>query len=266
MVSYFDGKTVIVTGAARSVGLAAARRFHELGASVMMADHDEKCVAREAKELDKGSGRVAFFKCAPTERLDLNNLLAATADAFSRVDVVVNGAARNLEGTGLNLESDAFDEAMTHNARSTFLLIRLAAEYMMQQNEEDARGGAIVNISSLDARQAIPGRFALGVSMAAVEQMTRSFAVDLAPHRIRVNAVAAGGMTGRWAGLLDTELREAVEKRTPMNRLAEPDEIANCVAFLASEEASFVTGQVLCVDGGRSAYDFTLPGSGDKSV
>jgi len=262
MTGQLEGKTAIVTGAARGVGLAIARRFFEAGANVVFADADEEAIQKEALSVDEKKERAIAFRCDPTQRLDLNNLLAAAVDAFDDLDILVHTASVVAAGEALELEESEFQRAFDVNVKSSFLLTQLAAKYMMKRATERERPrahGAIVNVSALNSYTVIPNRFALGVSMAALDQLTRSFAVAFAEHGIRVNGIAPGGISGRFSGLSNPDARQAVVERTPMHRLGEPSEIADAALFLASDQASFITGQVIVADGGRSIFDMPMP-------
>ena len=264
MAGALEGKVAIVTGAAEGVGLAIGRRFHDAGARVVFADADEDAAQEAAGLCDEARKRAIGVRCDPLKRLDLNNALAAATDAFDHVDVVCHAASVACPGSALDLDEEDFERAFDVNVKSAFILTQLAARQMIRQAQEtDRKGevGAIVNVSALNGFRVIPNRFALGVSMAALDQLTRSFAVAFADAGIRVNGVAPGGIAGRFAGLSDPEARKSVVDRTPMGRLGEPSEIAAAALFLASEQASFITGQVIVADGGRTIYDMPMPES-----
>ena len=262
MVGQLEGKTAIVTGAARGVGLAIARRFYQAGASVVFADADEETIQKEALALDEEKERAISFRCDPTKRLDLNNLMAAAIDAFDDLDILVHTASVVAAGEALDLEESEFQRAFDVNVKSSFELTQIVARHMIKrakENDQKRANGAIVNVSALNSYSVIPNRFALGVSMAALDQLTRSFAVAFAEDGIRVNGIAPGGISGRFSGLSDPGARQAIVDRTPMHRLGEPSEIADAALFLASDQASFITGQVIVADGGRSIFDMPMP-------
>ena len=262
MTGRLEGKTAIVTGAARGVGLAIARRFYDAGAHVILADADEEEIQKEALALDETRERAISFRCDQTQRLDLNNLMAAAVDAYDDVDILVHTASVVAAGDALELEESEFQRAFDVNVKSSFILTQIVAKHMIQrakENEQKRANGAIVNVSALNSFSVIPNRFALGVSMAALDQLTRSFAVAFAEDGIRVNGIAPGGISGRFSGLSEPEARKAVVDRTPMQRLGEPSEIADAALFLASDQASFITGQVIVADGGRSIFDMPMP-------
>jgi 7-alpha-hydroxysteroid dehydrogenase len=256
------GKTAIVTGAANGIGLAIARRFAAEGANVMFADADDARLQAEIGEEAETDGTIRYFSCDLRGKLAQANLVSATLDAFERIDILVNAARTVAVSDPLDPEADAVEEMLRVNALSALRLSQIVARRMIRQAEEDRQTegqvGSIVNISSIAARRTSPQLLGYSVASAALDQITRSLAVALAPHRIRVNAVAIGSVMS--ASLRETlkdhsEFRDDITGHTPMARIAAPGELADAVQFLASEGAGFVTGQVLTVDGGRTLLD-----------
>lgn len=253
------GKSAIVTGAANGIGLAIARQFAEKGANVMFADIDEKTLAAELGEQSDDSN-IRSFSGDLREKLTIANLLSATLDAFDQVDILVNGA-RQIELTDpLEADDDTVASMLANNVMPALRLSQLVAKRMIKQSEGQTEGdaGSIVNVTSIAARRVHPQLMAYSVSAAALDQMTRTLAVSLAPHRIRVNAVAIGSVmsTSLKNFLKDhREYRAEIEGHTPMGRIAAPGEVADAVQFLASDAAAFITGQIVTVDGGRTLLD-----------
>lgn len=256
------GKTAIVTGAARGVGLAIARQFADAGANVVFVDMDEAALAREIGQLCTDSSPVRMFAGDLREKLTVTNLLSYTADAFDRVDILVNAARQIMPTAPLDPEDASLDTLLDQNLFAALHLSQATARRMMKQarpeGSETASLGAIVNLSSIAGRLVHPDLLGYSVSMAALDQMTRVLAVALAPKRIRVNAVAFGSVMSASLGdaLRDHEAwRAEIIDHTPLGRIASPGEVSDAVQFLASDAASFVTGQVITVDGGRSLID-----------
>lgn len=255
-----DGKVAVVTGAAHGVGSAIARRFLEAGARVMICDEDEEALAAVGDSFkSEHEGRWVSFCCNLGGKLGVANLLAATVDAFDRFDILVNAARTVVLGDALNTTAETLDLSHQLNLRTPFVLSQAAAKKMIGAVEEGERpSGAIVNISSIAARRTAPEMLPYSIACAALDQMTRSMAVSLAPHGVRVNGVALGGVMTRGlkAALKErADLRAELTSVTPLGRVGEADEIAEAALFLASDRAGFVTGQILVVDGGRTLLD-----------
>ncbi|WP_135505953.1 SDR family NAD(P)-dependent oxidoreductase [Roseovarius aestuariivivens] len=253
------GKTVIVTGGANGVGLAVGRHFVDKGANVMFADMDEKQLAHELGENEDGSNK-RYFAGDLREKLTLANLLSATIDAFEQIDVLVNASRQVLPSDPLNPDDDAVEQLLQQNLITPLRLSQLVAKRMIKQAEdnETRMAGTIVNLSSIAARRTHPELLGYSVSCAALDQLTRSLAVALAPHRIRVNSVAFGSVMS--ASLKDTlrdnrDFRADIEEHTPLGRIASATELAETVQYLASEGSGFMTGQIMTVDGGRTLLD-----------
>lgn len=256
-----EGKTAIVTGAANGVGLAIARRFLERGAQVMFADMDEDRLAKEFAAVDAEEGAARYFAGDLREKLTIANLLSATLDAFERVDILVNGSRQMMPADPLSSDDDAVIDLLNQNLMTSLRLSQAVAKRMIKQAEADgdeAAGGSILNLSSIAARRTQPELLAYSVSSAALDQMTRSLAVALAPHHIRVNAIALGSVMSAslQASLKKNEdFRETIIDCTPLARIASAGELADVAQFLASDGSSFMTGQILTVDGGRTLVD-----------
>ncbi len=255
------GKTAIVTGAANGIGRAIARHFVDRGANVMFADHDEDLLENEVGEEARADGPVRYFGGDLREKLSVTNLIAATIDAFDRVDILVNANRQIALSDPLGIEDDAMEAMLQQNLLTSLRLSQQVARRMIAQSGRDggdAPAGAIINISSIAARRAQPELMAFSVACAAVDQMTRAMAVALAPKRIRVNAVAFGSVMSAslQSRLKDrADMRSEITGHTPLGRIAPPSELAEVVQFLASDGAAFMTGQIVTVDGGRTLID-----------
>jgi glucose 1-dehydrogenase len=260
-------RVAIITGGAKGIGGACARRFAAEGLKVVIADIDETAGEALARELDGGKGRAVFVGCDVSDRLSVNNMMAETRSAFGRVDVLVNNAAIISPGDILELEIAEFDRVMGVNLRGAFLVAREAARQMVQQiEEEDVRSEdarrryAIINMSSVNAQVSIGDQLAYTASKGALNQMTKAMALSLAPWGVRVNAVGPGSINTDILKAIadDKETMGKILSRTPLARLGDPDEIAAVTWFLASRDASYVTGECIYADGGRLALNYVM--------
>ncbi|MEM9395012.1 MAG: SDR family oxidoreductase [Pseudomonadota bacterium] len=261
------GKTAIVTGAANGVGLAIAKQFVDKGANVMFTDKDEQNLEAEVGKAREESDNARYYAGDLRERLTQANLLSATIDAFDRVDILINASRQIAVSDPLDADGDHVEAMMQQNMMTSLRMTQLIAKRMIKQAEEDGNdeeeAGAIVNLSSIAASQTHSQLLGYSIAAAALDQLTRSMAVALAPNRIRVNSVAFGSVMS--ASLKDVlkdnrELRGEILDCTPMSRIAKPAEVADAVQYLASPGAGFVTGQIITIDGGRTLLDpVTLP-------
>jgi len=259
-------RVVVVTGGGKGIGFACARRFGKGGFKVVIAEKDE-AAGREAETELKGLGIDALYvHCDVGERLDIHNLLAATLDAYNRVDVLINNAGIVASGTFLDVDEAEFDKVMRVNLRGAFLTGQAMARQMVKQIEVEGAGiderrcYAIINMSSVNAVMAIPDQVPYAVSKGALNQLTKVMALSLAGYGIRVNAIGPGSInTDVLKNVVrDSSARKKVLSRTPLGRIGEADEIASIAWFLAGPDASYVTGQCVYADGGRLALNYTV--------
>ncbi|SLN54906.1 SDR family NAD(P)-dependent oxidoreductase [Pseudooctadecabacter jejudonensis] len=254
------GKTAIVTGAANGVGLAIGRHFVAEGANVVFADMDEDRLEAELGSADVEPERYRTFACDLRQKLSINNLLSMTVDSFERVDILVNASRQMVSSDPLNPKEDHVETLLNQNLMTALRLTQATAKRMIKQAEDQEEGpvGSIINLSSIAARRAHADLLGYSISTAALDQMTRSMAVALAPHRIRVNAVAFGSV---MSSSLKHQLKEHDDYRseiidhTPLGRIAGPGEVSDAVQYLAADASNFVTGQIITVDGGRTLID-----------
>jgi 7-alpha-hydroxysteroid dehydrogenase len=261
MTLSIQGKTAIVTGAASGLGLAIARHFLDKGANVMCADIDEAQLEAECGAAARFEGTRRFFAGDLREKLTIANLISATIDAFDRVDILVNAARVFAMSDPLDPARDQVDLLLQYNLMTSLRMSQAVARRMIQQAERaetPGPAGAIVNLSSTAVPRSQPELLGYSIATAAVEQMTRSLALALAPKGVRVNAIAFGSMLSAslQTQLRETpDLREAIIAATPAGRIAAAAEIAETAQFLACDGAGFMTGQVIALDGGRSLLD-----------
>ena len=254
-----SGKTAIITGAAQGIGYAIAHRYVSDGARVIIADiNDEKGeIAQE--ELSK-LGEVLYVSCDVGERLDVHNLVAAAIDRFGEIDVLVNNAGIVVGGDFLEISEEDFDKVMRVNLKGAFLCSQAVAKHMVKRVENGGPTGCIINMSSTNAKLAIPAQIPYTISKGGVRQLTNVLAQYLAPHGIRVNAIGPGSIATEMLEAVNSnpEAMRKVLSRTPMGRIGEPAEIAGIAAFLASGDAGYVTGQTIYADGGRLGLAYTM--------
>ncbi len=251
-----EGKIALVTGAAQGIGAACTELLFREGATVVLSDMQAELAAERAAALDPGGERAAAIACDVGSRAAVVALVEAVVQRFGRLDIMVNNAAVSCSTTALELSEAELDQVLNVNLKGTFWGTQEAAKAMVA-----AGGGAIVNMSSAQAELAIPDRVPYGISKAGINQLTRIFAIALADQGVRVNAVGPGTiLTPLTAGLGKNEAAyRRILSRTPMGRLGRAEEVAAVVSFLASDEASYVTGQVLYPDGGRAHLNYTVP-------
>ncbi len=255
-----EDKVAIVTGGARGIGYAIARRFLDDGARVVLADRDDEAGSKAAAELG-GFGPVRFVECDVGERLDVRNLVASATDAFGEIDILVNNAAQLVAADFLDLEEGDFDRVLKTNLKGSFLCGQAVARQMVERVKEGGDPGVIINLSSVNAVFAIANQVPYSISKGGINQLTKVMALALAPHGIRVNAIGPGSiMTEMLETVMSNpEARETILSRTPLGRIGNPSEIAAIASFLASDEASYITGQTIYADGGRLPLNYTVP-------
>ena len=253
-----DNKSAIVTGAARGIGLAIAKRFVAEGARVMLSDINEQDGAAAAKALGPNA---RFTPCDVGDSAAVSKLIGETVKTFGGVDVLVNNAGVVHAADFLEIKEEDFDRVMRVNTKGVFLVGQAAARRMVEQVKAGRKPGAIVNMSSTSAVVVIANQIPYSASKGAVGQLTRVMALALAPHGIRVNAIGPGSiMTEILKSVAnDREAMRRILSRTPLGRIGKPEEVAAVAAFLASDDASYITGETVFVDGGRLALNYTVP-------
>ena len=246
------GRIVIVTGAAQGIGAACARRFAREGAHVVLADLDDV----RGQVLAEALGG-SYRHCDVGDKAQVDALVAAVLAAHGRIDVLVNNAGIFKAADFLDVSEADFDAVLRVNLKGSFLVGQAVARAMAA-----AGRGAIVNMSSVNGTLAIPTIASYNVSKGGINQLTRVMALALADKGVRVNAVAPGTIATELAAkavLTSDDARARILSRTPMKRLGEPAEVADVVAWLASDAASYVTGEIVTVDGGRMTLNYTVP-------
>jgi NAD(P)-dependent dehydrogenase (short-subunit alcohol dehydrogenase family) len=251
-----QGKVSIITGAANGIGQACARLFAEQGAKVVLADIQDAPGQALAQELQAQGQQASYVHCDVGRKADVDALVQQVLALHGRVDVLVSNAGIFKASPFLEVSESDFDEVLRVNLKGAFLMGQAAARAMKASG-----GGAIVHMSSVNGVMAIPEIASYNVSKGGINQLTRAMALALADDGIRVNAVAPGTIAtelARKAVLTSDAARTKILSRTPMKRLGEPEEVARTVAFLASDASSYITGEILTVDGGRMALNYTV--------
>ncbi|NVM76517.1 NAD(P)-dependent dehydrogenase (short-subunit alcohol dehydrogenase family) [Duganella sp. SG902] len=248
-----SNKVAVVTGATQGIGLACAQRMIAEGAKVMLVD-----IKPEGAEAAAALGEHArFFAADVSQKADVDAMVAATVAAFGRIDILINNAGVTHAANFLDLCEEDFDRVMRINLKSMFLCGQAVARVMVKQ-----QSGSIINMSSVNAELAIPNQVPYVVSKGAINQLTKVMSLNLVTHGIRVNGIGPGTILtelAKQAVMSSPESRNTILSRTPMGRCGEPEEVASIAAFLASDDASYMTGQTLYVDGGRLALNYTVP-------
>jgi NAD(P)-dependent dehydrogenase (short-subunit alcohol dehydrogenase family) len=247
----FNGKTVIVTGSTSGIGRAAAEAFGREGASVVLVGRHEPVLTEVAGAVRAGGGRPICCPADLTAADAPERIVQAALNAFGGVDVLVNAAGIISSGTLEATTDEVWDSMMAVNLRAPFRLMRAAAPHLT------ARKGAIVNVSSVNGLRSFPGVLAYCVSKAGVDHLTRCAAIEMAPLGVRVNAVNPGVTVTnlhRRSGMAEPQYAAFLERSKethPLGRPGQPDEIAALILYLASDRASWMTGETIPIDGGR---------------
>jgi len=251
-----QGKAAIVTGGAKGIGRAIVERFVKDGARVVIADVDE-----EAGQAVAAVTGARFVRCDVGDRGNAENLVVTTVGELGSIDVLVNNAGIVHAADFLEVSEADFDRILRVNLKGTFLVGQAVARRMVEQVKGGGRPGAIVNMSSVNAVFAIANQVPYSASKGGINQLTKVMALSLAPYGIRVNAIGPGSiMTDMLASVnKDKAARNRLLSRTPLGRIGEPSEIAAVAAFLASDDASYITGQIIYADGGRLPLNYTVP-------
>ena len=250
------GRVVIVTGAANGIGAACARRLARDGARVALWDVAEGPGSTIAAELRAAGHDACFIRCDVSAKASVDAATATTISEFGRIDGLVNNAGIFRAAEFLDVTEEDWDAVINVNLKGSFLVGQAVARQMVAQGR-----GAIVNMSSVNGLMAIDTIASYNASKGGINQLTRAMSLGLIDHGVRVNAVAPGTIAtdlARDAVLTSDAARHRILGRTPMKRLGEPEEIADVVGFLLSDASSYVTGEIVYVDGGRMALNYTV--------
>ncbi len=257
-------KVTVITGGATGIGLAYGRRFAKEGSAVVVGDVREDAGAAAVKALEGAGARAAFFRCDVTKKAEVDALFDGALARFGRVDCCIANAGVVHDSGFLDLEEKDFERVMDVNLKGVFLTGQAAARAMIatRGRVKDWKGGVIINISSTNAVVVQHGQVAYPVSKGGVNLLTKVMAISLADDGIRVVAIGPGPTRTE---MLDNVIKnhpsfmKNVSLRTPLRRPAEVDEIAGVAAFLASEDAGYITGQTIYAEGGRLCLNYMMP-------
>jgi 3-oxoacyl-[acyl-carrier protein] reductase len=239
------GKVAVVTGGSRGIGLAIARLLAEDGASVVVSGRDAARLDAALKELESLGATALAVVADAAKREDVDRLVEGARERFGRIDVVVNNAGITRDQLLVRMKDDDWDHVLESNLRGVFLMTRAAAKVMMRQ-----RSGRIINISSAAGAMGNPGQVNYSAAKAGVIGLSKAAARELAHWNILVNVVAPGLIETDMTAAIPAEAREGLLAQVPLKRIGQPREVAEAVRFLAGDGASYVTGQVLHVNGG----------------
>lgn len=244
----FAGKTAVVTGGSRGLGRAICLELAKGGANVVFCYAGNEAAAKETTAACEALGAKALaVQCNVAKADEVKALMDAAVKEFGRIDILVNNAGITRDGLLMMMKEEDFDAVIAANLKGTFLCMKAVSRIMMKQ-----RYGRIVNLSSVVGLRGNAGQVNYAASKAGVVGMTKSLAKELASRGVTVNAVAPGFIATDMTAAMTDAAKEATLASIPLQRLGAPEDVAHAVAFLASDEAAYITGQVLCVDGGMA--------------
>jgi NAD(P)-dependent dehydrogenase (short-subunit alcohol dehydrogenase family) len=246
------GKVAVVTGGGRGIGKAITRRLAEAGAGVAIGSRKMENLQATAKEFADLPGKILPVECHVGRNDQLESLVRETEATLGQVDIVINNSATNIgQGPSLDVTDEMLDKMVEINVKSALRLVRLTVPKMIQRKS----GGSIINIVSIAGLQPQPGGLLYSFTKAGLIMMTRSWAREFGPHGVRVNAIAPGLIQTDFSEYFwkNEQRRALIQKTQPIPRIGQPEEIGYAALYLASDEASFVTGQVFVLDGGATA-------------
>lgn len=241
----FENKVVIVTGAARGIGQATAQKFAQSGADIALCDLNKEWLEETSAIVGETRRRVESFSVDVSKGEDVQATVEAIHQAFDTIDVLVNNAGITKDGLVARMTEEDWDRVLDINLKGTFLFTKAVSKYMMKQ-----RAGAIVNVASIIGLIGNPGQCNYAASKAGVIALTKSVAKELAARNVRANAVAPGFIETKMTENLSEEVRQKMFEAIPLGTFGKPEDVANVIHYLASDEASYVTGEVLTVCGG----------------
>lgn len=242
----FENKIVLVTGAGRGIGASIAKRFASEGAEVIVNyNGNDEAAQKTVDEITATGGQAQKYKCSVNDSESVKVMIDEIIKEFGRIDILVNNAGITKDGLMLRMTDEDFDRVIDVNLKGTFNCTKYVSKYMLKQ-----KSGKIINISSVVGLSGNAGQVNYSASKAGIIGITKSAAKELSSRGITVNAVAPGYVDTDMTKVLSDNIRNEILKNIPLQRMGNVEDISNCVAFLASEDASYITGQVISVDGG----------------
>ncbi|MDO5712809.1 MAG: 3-oxoacyl-[acyl-carrier-protein] reductase [Tissierellia bacterium] len=242
-----DNKSILITGATKGIGREIACTFAQMGYFVAINYRREEDALSLEKEIETLGGKALKVKGDVSNFEDAKNIMDKVLENFGTLDVLVNNAGITKDNLTIRMTPEEFHSVLDVNLAGTFYFMKLAARQMMKQ-----RSGRIINISSIVGLHGNPGQINYAASKAGVIGMTKTLAAEIGSRNVTVNAVAPGFIQTAMTEKLTERTKEEYIKKIPLGRFGEPKDIANCIKFLASEEASYITGQIISVDGGMN--------------
>ena len=242
----FENKIVLVTGAGRGIGASIAKRFASEGAEVIVNySGNDEAAQKTVDEITATGGQAQKYKCSVNDSESVKVMIDEIIKKFGRIDILVNNAGITKDGLMLRMTDEDFDRVIDVNLKGTFNCTKYVSKYMLKQ-----KSGKIINISSVVGLSGNAGQVNYSASKAGIIGITKSAAKELSSRGITVNAVAPGYVDTDMTKVLSDNIRNEILKNIPLQRMGNVEDISNCVAFLASEDASYITGKVISVDGG----------------
>ena len=244
--AFLEGKTALITGGAKGIGKRITEVLAEYGAAVAINYSGSEDAAKElADKINQSGGRAITYKCNVAEFDKTAEMIDYVIKEFGHIDILVNNAGITKDGLMLRMTDEDFDRVIDVNLKGTFNCTKYVSKYMLKQ-----KSGKIINISSVVGLSGNAGQVNYSASKAGIIGITKSAAKELSSRGITVNAVAPGYVDTDMTKVLSDNIRNEILKNIPLQRMGNVEDISNCVAFLASEDASYITGQVISVDGG----------------
>jgi 3-oxoacyl-[acyl-carrier protein] reductase len=250
----FTGKVALVTGSGGGIGLATAKALAEAGADVAILDFNPALLETAKAEVEAYGHKVITIQCDVSKADQVDAAVKATIDAFGRLDILVNNAGITRDNLLLRMEENEWDAVIATNLKSVYLFSKAVIRPMGKNKGADGKpcGGVIINVASVIGLFGNVGQLNYGAAKAGVINMTKTISKEYGKKKIRCNAVAPGFIKTKMTEVLSQEAKDAMAKMIPLQELGEPEDVARAIRFLASDEASYITGQTLAVSGGMA--------------